>query len=65
MKDLELEEKPLRRAFERTLARLDSNLAVDLVGTNNAIKALKELGDLDKSSRITAEQLVDARFIPK
>jgi NitT/TauT family transport system substrate-binding protein len=65
VKDLELEEKPLRRAFERTLARLDSNLAVDLVGTNNAIKALKELGDLDKSIRITAEQIVDSRFIPK
>lgn len=65
IKDLELEEKPLRRAFERTLARLDSNLAVDLVGTNNAIKALKDLGDLDKSVQITAEQLVDTRFIPK
>jgi len=65
VKDLELEEKPLRRAFVRTLARLDPNLAVDLVGTDNAIKALKELGDLDSSIQITAEQLVDSRFIPK
>lgn len=65
IKDLELEEKPLRRVFGRTLARLDSNLAVDLAGTNNAIKALKELGDLDNSIQITAEQLVDTRFIPK
>jgi ABC-type nitrate/sulfonate/bicarbonate transport system substrate-binding protein len=64
VKELELEEKPLRRAFDRTLARLDTNLAVDLLGTNNAIKALKELGDLDKSVQITAEQLVDSRFLP-
>jgi ABC-type nitrate/sulfonate/bicarbonate transport system substrate-binding protein len=62
VKDLELEEKPLRRAFERTLARLGTDLAVDLVGTNNAIRALKELGDLDKSNQITAEQMVDSRF---
>lgn len=65
VKDLELEEKPLRRAFERTLARLDTNLDVDLVGTNNAMNALKELGDLDRSIRMTAEQLVDSRFVPK
>lgn len=65
VKELELEEEPLRRVFGRTLARLDTDLSVDLVGTDNAIKALKELGDLDTSTRITAGQLVDARFLPK
>lgn len=64
IKDLELEEKPLRRVFAKTLAKINNSLAVDLVGTNNAINALKELGDLDKTVQITAEQLVDSRFLP-
>jgi ABC-type nitrate/sulfonate/bicarbonate transport system substrate-binding protein len=65
IRELELEEKPLRRVFERTLAKWDAGLDVDLEGTNNAIAALKELGDMDKSAQLRAEQLIDLRFLPK
>jgi NitT/TauT family transport system substrate-binding protein len=65
IKELELEEKPLRLVTEKDIPTWDGSGKVDLVGTNNAIEALKDLGDLDKSLQVTAEKLVDLRFLPK
>lgn len=65
VKELELDEKTLRAVLAQQLPSWNSSGAVDLVGTNNAIKILKELGEIDKSSTVTAEQLVDGRFLPK
>lgn len=61
-KELELEEDALRRVLTGAIPTWDESGAVDLEGTNNAIKALKELGELEPSNPITAERLVDARF---
>jgi len=61
-KMLELEDKPLRKVLAKELPTWNGNGAVDLEGTNNAIKAVKELGELDDANPITAERLVDARF---
>ena len=63
--ELKLEEKPLRQVLARELPFWDESGQVDLVGTNNAIKILKELGELNKSVTVSAEQLVDARFLSK
>jgi ABC-type nitrate/sulfonate/bicarbonate transport system substrate-binding protein len=61
---LELEEKPLRKVLTRAIPAWSESTAVDLEGTNNAIKAIKELGDLEPTNPITAELLVDSRFLP-
>lgn len=63
IKDLELEEKPLRHALKREIPKWIADGKVDLVGTNNALKILRELGELDKKGTVTAEQLVDQRFL--
>ncbi|HEX9080180.1 MAG TPA: ABC transporter substrate-binding protein [Desulfuromonadaceae bacterium] len=60
--ELQLEEKPLRLVLGKGIPAWDERFTVDMEGTNNAIRALKELGDLDAGSPIRAEQLVDARF---
>jgi NitT/TauT family transport system substrate-binding protein len=62
IKELKLEEKPLRQVLVKELPHWDESGKVDLIGTNNTIRILKELGELDKSVKVSAEQLVDARF---
>ena len=64
-KELELEEKPLRKVLTKAIPTWDENGSVDIEGTNNAIKAIKELGDLEPANPITAELLVDTRFLPE
>jgi NitT/TauT family transport system substrate-binding protein len=61
--ELHLEEKPLHLVLDRQLAGWDPSGKVDLEGTANTIKILKELGELDRSVSVTAEQLVDTRFL--
>ncbi len=65
VEELKLEEKPLRRVLEQQLPNWDPTGKVDVEGTNNAIRILKELGELDKSVTVTAEQLIDDRFLAK
>lgn len=65
VKDIELEEEPLRHTLAMEAPRWDSSGKVDIVGVNNAIGILKELGELDKGSTVTAEQIVDLRFLKK
>lgn len=65
IKDLELEEKPLRHVLKKELPKWITDGKVDLVGTNNALKILRDLGELDKTGTVTAEQLVDQSFLTK
>jgi NitT/TauT family transport system substrate-binding protein len=64
-KELELEEQPLRKVLTKSIPTWDENGRVDLEGTDNAIKAIKEIGDLDSANTLTATQVVDSRFLPK
>jgi len=63
--ELKLEEKPLRRVLDQQLPTWDASGRVDMEGTDNAIKILKDLGELDKSVNVSAQKLVDGRFFPK
>lgn len=63
-KELELDESALRQVLIRAVPTWSESQAVDLEGTNNAIKAIKELGDLEPANPVTAEKLVDSRFLP-
>jgi NitT/TauT family transport system substrate-binding protein len=64
-KELELEEQPLRKVLTKSIPTWDENGRVDLEGTDNAIKAIKEIGDLDAANTLTAAQVVDQRFLAK
>jgi ABC-type nitrate/sulfonate/bicarbonate transport system substrate-binding protein len=64
-RELELDEKPLRQVLSRAIPDWNEGGAVDLEGTNNAIRAVKELGDLEAANPLTAEKLVDSRFLVK
>jgi NitT/TauT family transport system substrate-binding protein len=61
--ELKLEDKPLRRVLKQQLSTWDTSGKVDIEGTNNAIRILKDLGELDKGSKVSAELLVDGRFL--
>lgn len=62
-KELELDEASLRRVLTRAVPTWSESQTVDLEGTDNAIKAVKELGDLEAANPITAKKLVDSRFL--
>jgi NitT/TauT family transport system substrate-binding protein len=63
VRELELEEAPLRSVLSREIPTWDPSGQVDLVGTDNAIRILKTLGELDPSVSVTAAQLADLRFL--
>lgn len=65
VKELEFEEAPLRKVLTKSIPTWDENGRVDLEGTDNAIKAIKEIGDLDAANTLTAAQVVDQRFLAK
>jgi hypothetical protein len=65
VKELEFEEAPLRKVLTKSIPTWDENSRVDLEGTENAIKAIKEIGDLEQTNTLTALQVVDSRFLPK
>lgn len=65
VQQLQQEEAPLRHVLSREIPTWDPSGEVDLVGTDNAIRILKELGELDASVSLTAAQLVDPRFLAR
>lgn len=65
VKELEFEEAPLRKVLTKSIPAWEGNGRVDLEGTDNAIKAIKEIGDLEASNTLTAAQVVDSRFLPQ
>jgi NitT/TauT family transport system substrate-binding protein len=62
-KELQFDEKLLRTLYAKTIPRWDTTGSVDLKALANTLTILKEVGDLDSRVSLTAEQLVDLRFI--
>lgn len=65
VKELEFEEAPLRTVLTKSIPTWEEHGRVDLEGTDNAIRAIKEIGDLEASNTLTAAQVVDQRFLAK
>lgn len=63
--DLQQEERSYRKVYEKEIPTWDTSGKIDFVGTDNAIKILKELGDINPQVQITAKQIVDERFLTK
>jgi NitT/TauT family transport system substrate-binding protein len=65
VKELQQEEVPYRTVYAKEIPAWETNGRVDIEGTENAIRILKDLGEIDPKKQITAQQIVDERFIPK
>jgi NitT/TauT family transport system substrate-binding protein len=65
IKDLQQDEKSFRIVQSKDIPTWDTSGKVDLVGTDNAIKILKELGEIDPKVQITANRIVDQQYLPK
>ena len=63
--ELQQDEKPYRKVYEKEIPTWDTSGKTDFVGTDNAIKILKELGDIPSSAQITAKQIIDEQFLTK
>jgi ABC-type nitrate/sulfonate/bicarbonate transport system substrate-binding protein len=65
IKELQQEEIPYRKVYAGEIPSWDTSGRVDIEGTENAIRILKDLGEIDPKKQITAQQIVDERFLPK
>ena len=65
IKELQQEEVPYRTVYAREIPTWDTSGRVDYEGTDNAIRILKDLGEIDPKVQITAKQIVDERFLAK
>ena len=65
IKDLEQDEIPYRTVYGKEIPTWDTSGRIDFEGTENAIKILKELGEIDPKVQITSKQIVDESFLPK
>lgn len=65
IKDLQQEEVPYRTVYAKEIPTWDTGGKVDIEGTENAIRVLKDLGEIDPKKQITAQQIIDERFLPK
>jgi NitT/TauT family transport system substrate-binding protein len=63
--ELKQDEIPYRKVYGKEIPSWDTSCRVDLVGTENAIKILKDLGEIDSKVQVTAKQIVDQQFLPK
>lgn len=61
-KKLELDEGLIRDYYKKTIPTWDESGKVDIEGMNNAIKILKDLGEIDKNINLTQDQLVNLSF---
>lgn len=65
IKELEQEEVPYRKVYAAEIPAWDTSGRVDTEGTRNAIRILKELGEIDPKNQVEARQIVDERFLPQ
>lgn len=65
IEELKLEEKPLRLVIAKQLPKWEVSGKIDIEGTDNAIKVLKDLGEIDPKNTITARQIIDEQFLSK
>lgn len=65
VKELQQDEVPYRKVYAKEFPNWDTSGRIDFEGTENAIKILKDLGDIDPKNPITAKKIVDEQFLPK
>jgi NitT/TauT family transport system substrate-binding protein len=63
--ELEQDEVPYRTVYGKEIPTWETSGRVDFEGTDNAIRILKELGEIDPKVQITARQIVDESFLPQ
>lgn len=61
--ELHHDKAAFRAVYSKEIPTWDPSGKVDLEGTDNAIRILKELGEIDPKKQITARQIVDERFL--
>lgn len=65
VKELEQDEIPYRTVYGKEIPTWETSGRIDFEGTDNAIRILKDLGEIDPKVQITAKQIVDEQFLPK
>jgi ABC-type nitrate/sulfonate/bicarbonate transport system substrate-binding protein len=65
VKELQQDEIPYTTVYAKEIPAWDTSGRIDFEGTENAIKILKDLGEIDPKNPITARQIVDEQFLPK
>ena len=65
IKEMQQDEVPYRTVLGKEIPTWDTSGRVDFEGTENAIKILKDLGEIDPKVQITAKQIVDEQFLPR
>jgi len=65
VKELQQDEVPYRTVYGKEIPQWDTSGRNDFEGTDNAIRILKDLGEIDPKVQITAKQIVDEQFLPK
>ena len=63
--ELEQDEIPYRTVYGKEIPTWETSGRVDFEGTDNAIRILKELREIDPKVQITARQIVDESFLPQ
>jgi NitT/TauT family transport system substrate-binding protein len=63
--ELQQDEIPYRKVYGKEIPNWDTSGRNDFEGTDNAIRILKDLGEIDPKVQITAKQIVDEQFLPK
>jgi NitT/TauT family transport system substrate-binding protein len=62
--ELQQDEIPYKKVYAKEIPIWDTSGKVDFEGTENCIKILKDLGEIDSKVQITAKQIVDEQFLP-
>jgi ABC-type nitrate/sulfonate/bicarbonate transport system substrate-binding protein len=63
VKELQQDEVPFRTVYGKEISTWDASGKVDIEGTENAIRILKDLGEIDTKVQVSANQIVDERFL--
>jgi ABC-type nitrate/sulfonate/bicarbonate transport system substrate-binding protein len=63
--ELQQDEIPYKKVYGKEIPTWDTSGRVDFEGTENCIKILKDLGEIDPKVQITAKQIIDEQFLPK
>lgn len=63
--ELQQDEIPYKKVYAKEIPAWDTSGRIDFEGTENAIKILKDLGEIAPNKTISAKQIVDEQFLPK
>jgi NitT/TauT family transport system substrate-binding protein len=63
--ELQQDEIPYRTVYGKEIPQWDTSGRNDFEGTDNAIKILKDLGEIDPKNQITAKQIIDEQFLTR